>query len=289
MSASDTLTGETGSQPNPTPNPEPTPSPTPNPTPSDEPTGDFDWKVGLSDDLKGYVDNKGFKDIPSIVDSYKSLEKLVGVKDQLLKMPDTSNEEEVNAFYNKLGRPESPDKYEFDLEEGTFEEGFEDWARKTFHEKGLTQDQAISVLKEYSAFAKSNQEAEVETYNTQVQQEQTELQKEWGAAYEQNINKAKGAAAQFGFDAKVIDSLEAGLGYKGVMKFLNGLAEKVGEDKFIGSGSTGSLNSFALTPAQAKSKIQDLKLDKAFRDKLLAKDQKSVQEWEQLHKLAYNN
>src|SRR5690606_18358521 len=68
-----------------------------------------DWTSGFSDDLKGFVQNKGFKDPASVLDSYRNLEKLMGTpKERLLRLPE--NMDDANAMgeiYTRLGRPQT--------------------------------------------------------------------------------------------------------------------------------------------------------------------------------------
>lgn len=104
-------------------------------------------------------------------DFFKGIEnmaKVVGQKQVVQGIqppPENATEEEINAFYSSLGRPESPDKYELptDIE---LPEAFDvDAAKALFtnvaHKNGLTNKQAAAMFKDFmEAEAKEFQEAE---------------------------------------------------------------------------------------------------------------------------------
>lgn len=62
---------------------------------------------------------------------------------RMVEMPGADADEEARgAFYNKLGRTETPDKYAVgDLPQNA-DTGFVEWARTVFHTRGLTDEQA---------------------------------------------------------------------------------------------------------------------------------------------------
>ncbi len=118
--------------------------------------GDSGIKVAgpLTDDNRTLVEAKGWAkegsiDLNAIADGYRNFE---AHSRQTVKVPGAdATAEEWNAFYGKLGRPESPDKYELKLnteavpqdfpydEKSAIE--FRTWA----HEAGLTPQQAQSL------------------------------------------------------------------------------------------------------------------------------------------------
>ncbi len=82
-------------------------------TVTSEPTVTTSWTDDLPDDLKSNPSVTKFKDKASAVKGYIELEKSLGGR---VKVPgEGATPEELNAFYNKLGRPETKDGYEFDM------------------------------------------------------------------------------------------------------------------------------------------------------------------------------
>ena len=132
---------------------------------------DIDMKTGdegnefLNQIPEGYRDREYLKGIDSMdkfVEQFDNAQKLIGKKTVGVPGPDSSIDE-WNEFYNKMGRPEAPDAYEFkDLPEmpdgyGRTEEETAQM-KKIFHEAGLTAEQANRVLK-------SADEAALNAYN----------------------------------------------------------------------------------------------------------------------------
>lgn len=245
-----------------------------------------EWYKSFNDDLKGYVQNKGFKDPQSVVESYKNFEKLMGApKDRLLKLPEKADAPEWNEVYTKLGRPSDPKEYDFKLPEGS-DPVFDSWARENFHKLGLTKTQAETLMKGYTELNTKLGTDMNDKMQMQIKEQELNLKKEWGAAFDQNVQVAKKAAAQFGLDGKAIDNLETALGYDGVMKFLQNIGSKIGESSFVGSNSIQGFGGVS-TPEQARYQIAELKKDSNFISKWQAGDAESRNKLTQLHKWAY--
>ena len=79
------------------------------------------WYGSASDEMKGYIQNKGWDDDPmKAVSSYQELEKFRGANEnELLRFPkDPEADGAFDEIYTKLGRPESADAYEVTLPDG---------------------------------------------------------------------------------------------------------------------------------------------------------------------------
>jgi len=245
-------------------------------------TTSTDWTSGLNEDLRGYVQNKGFKDPAAAIDSYRNLEKLMGVpKERLLKLPEKEDDPAWSEVHARLGRPASPDEYKIDGDNKDFAK----WAKETFHGLGLNKKQAEALFGKYNEFAQGHATKQMETQVQQAQASETSLRKEWGAAYDQNVMTAKKAAMTFGLTKEVIDKLESAMGYADVMKFMSTIGSKVGEDSFV--ASTSSNRGFGvMTPEQAKNRIAGLKQDREFISKLSQGNAEARAEWDRLNQWA---
>jgi hypothetical protein len=232
-----------------------TPTPAPTPATGETPTPTTTWTSGLNDEVKGWVENKGFKDPAAVIDSYRNFEKLMGApKERIIKLPEKSDDPAWNDIYGRLGRPGDPKEYDL---------------------------KAIPDPKfgEFSGATEASQAADAK-----AAQEESDLKKEWGTAHEQNINIAKRAAAMFKLDPDSVDGLEKTMGYKKTMAFLHEIGSKLGEGTFIG-GEGG--NSGALTPAAALNQINTLMADSTFSHKYSNGDAEAKAKMEALHKMAY--
>lgn len=241
-----------------------------------------DWTTGLNDDLKGYVQNKGFKDPGMALESYRNLEKLLGApKERLLRLPEKDDAPEWGEVYGRLGRPEKAEDYKIQGDPD-----FVKWAQGTFHESGLSAKQAQALTEKYNKYVEGLQTQQQQNYEAKIQQEDAALKKEWGAAFDQNVNLAKSAAKTLGISGEQIDALEKAMGFAGVMKFMHGLGAKVGEDAFV-SGGNKSSGFGALTPEAAMNRLTALKNDPTFVSKYIAGDAQARAEMEKLHRYAY--
>jgi hypothetical protein len=244
-----------------------------------------DWSGHFNSDLKGYVQAKGFKDPESVVDSYRGLEKLLGApKDKLLRLPDKEDSAEWGDIYSRLGRPQTPKDYKFDMPADT-DPAFESWARDNFHKLGITQKQGENLLKSYTELGSSREQAFTQQKEFQLKSQEDGLKREWGAAFDQNIQVAKKAATQFGFDGDAIDKLEGALGYDGVMKFLQNIGTRIGESEFVGPNNPGGFRG-AMTPEQAMFEIKELQRDKDFIQKWSNGDREAKARFDQLNRWA---
>lgn len=249
--------------------------------------GTTDWTSTLNDDLKGFVQTKGFKDPGAVLDSYKNLEKLMGApRERLMTIPDKDDDKAGwDNIYSRLGRPADANGYDIKLDDNAATPEFKDFIKSTMHELGITKKQGEALMGKYGEFFKGQVEKMNQTNAQTTESQVASLKKEWGAAHDQNIQTAKSAAVAFKLDAAKIDALEAALGYDGVMKFLNEIGSRMGTHQFIDGGKGGGGG--ALTPAAAKAKINELKNDSAFTHKFLSGDMSAKTEMENLHKWAY--
>jgi hypothetical protein len=244
------------------------------------------WFDGFNDDLKGYTQNKGWRDPAATVESYRNLEKLVGVpQDQIIKLPGGDAPPEAwNDIWNRLGRPSDPKEYGFQAPEGQ-DPAFSEWMGKTFHDAGVPKSMAEKIAAAYAEFGQQVGTQQQEARQAQLATEAAGLKTKWGAAHDQNIGIARQAAQGLGLDGATIDALEAGMGFTKVMELFHTLGTRMGEGGFVG-GDRGQ-QSGVLTPEAAQQRIQALRKDTEFLNKYAAGDEKARREFEQLHKWAY--
>jgi hypothetical protein len=112
----------------------------------------------------------------------------------------------------------------------------------------------------------------------------TSLKQEWGQAFDQNIGAGRRAVAALGLDAGKLAAYEEKLGTAEMLKLFATLGSKMGEDTFAGERGEGGFNK---SPAQARSEIADLKLDKGFMDKYLSGDRDAVAKMSRLMEAAH--
>lgn len=245
------------------------------------------WYGEIADqEMKGWVENKGFKSPAEALTSYRNLEKAFGADKagRTVLLPGANADEaEMGAFFNKLGRPETADKYELQAPE-TADKGFLDWAKGTFYKAGLSGKQAQQVLAAYQEFAGGRADQLSTEAQNRITADNEALQREWGAAHPQKLAQAKAAARQFGFTAEEVDALEKQVGFAGVMKRFADIGAKLGEGGLAISETSG--NGFAMTPAQASAKIAELQSDKAWLSMYLSGSASHREQMDNLQKMA---
>lgn len=240
---------------------------------------DADWTSGLADDAKAFVEAKGFKGIGPIIESYCNLEKLRGVpEDRLLKLPEKMDAEGMASVYDRLGRPEAPDKYTRALGEGFDDDVFKGIASKA-HELGLN-DTQFSGLQEITAgladeLTKKQEAAAVEAFDG------------WRAKNEQSFNAAARMMANMGVSDESLDGILSG-DKTALYDFLGKVASRSAEGDIVkGESPDGG---FSMTPAAASAKAQDLLSDEDFMKTYTSNNQRirqpAIDRLESLYKIA---
>ena len=193
-------------------------------TPQNEPannTSQSSWE-GFSEDDKKYIGDKGWKTTPDMLKSYRELEKSYGTKISIPKDEDT---EGWNKLYNKLGRPESADKYEFEADEGIKAE-----AQKTFFELGLSSNQGSKLVESFNNTSLAQKEALDKAYEEQSRKEKEEVMTSWGDNANKNSELMKRGAKLLSSEEEDWHKVEAALGTKKFMQVMKALGESISED-----------------------------------------------------------
>ncbi|HRT83724.1 MAG TPA: hypothetical protein P5523_03715 [Bacteroidales bacterium] len=246
-----------------------------------------DWTSGFNDELKGWVSAKGFKDAAAITESYRNLEKINGAgPDRLVKLPQKPDDQAGwNDVYKKLGRPDKADDYKIDVPQGVGDENFAKWAKGLFHEAGLSKAQGEKIAAKWNEYVLNNAKQTVETSNQNIANQESELKKEWGMAFDKNMETARAAAHEFGLDNETIDKLEDAMGWTGVIKFMHNVGSKLGEHGFVTSSQQQSFG--VMTPEAARNRINLLKSDTDFAKRFMNGEMSAREEMNRLHKMAY--
>ena len=205
------------------------------------PTVAKSWKEAISEDLRNDPNISKFTELEALAKSYVNATRMIG-QDKVAVPNNNSTEDQWNEVYNKLGRPESPDKYQLEVKSDVVP--LDESAIKSFaenaHQLGLNNKQAQGILEFYkNSMEGSVQQNQVDMETAQANAEQ-ELRKEWGRAYEDNIKKA-GAVAKANMDANILDmQLKDGtrLGdHPAIIKGFANIANLMSEDKLVSTES----------------------------------------------------
>ncbi len=243
------------------------------------------WNAGFDEETSAYVQNKGWQSPADILSSYRNLEKFAGGSKNLIEMPGMdADETALNNFFNKLGRPEAPDKYGLKAPEGADPE-LVNWFKANAHKAGLTDKQAASLFDAWNGMSGERMQAMQQQMREQSEREITELKKEWGQGYDSQIDAGRRAAAALGYDEAKLGAIEDKLGTAEMLRLFATLGSKMGEDSFEGGDRTGT--SFGVTPAAAKQQIADLKMDKNFMNEYLNGNPDAINKMKRLMESAH--
>lgn len=229
------------------------------PAPQQQPAPPQQQSQSLSDlvqdaQLKEWVEAKGFQDVDTALKSHRNLEKFVGAPaDEILRLPKDAGPDQQREVLQRLGLPGEPGGYEIPIPDNLpHDEGFVNWSKEAFHKAGLTKSQAESLANEWNEFVGGMATEQDQNYEAKVEAEDQTLRREWGNGYDRQINVAKSAAQQLGFDENVLNAMEQNMGFDGTMKFLANLGQKLGEDNFVDGEAREKGFHSRMTPAEAK-------------------------------------
>jgi hypothetical protein len=209
-----------------------------------QPTVNKTWKEAISEEFRSDPNIEKFTEIDALAKSYINATKMIG-QDKVAVPNKNSTEDQWNEVYDKLGRPESADKYALDVKSDVVP--LDDGAVKQFaenaHKLGLSNKQAQGVLEFYKTSMEGTaQQSKVDTETAQVQAEQ-ELRQEWGREFENNVKKA-GALAKANINSDILDlELKSGIRVGDHPELIKGfakIASMMSEDKIVSPESDGA-------------------------------------------------
>ena len=191
------------------------------------------WYGDVSAETIGTIETNNWSGVDDIIASYTELES----KGSDFKIPDSTNTDEMNSFYNKLGRPETVDGYDFDMVEVDHDSSFNSF-KEAAHRNGLTPTQAEGMYKDFDNFVKTEyEEADVKVKEAN-EKTITELKQEWGKDYEGKMEGARKAFADMGLDDNVAEDVGKLLGVGNTVKLFDALANGSKEHQFLNDGGT---------------------------------------------------
>lgn len=215
-----------------------------------------EWAKGINvepDILKAPMFSS-VKSIDDVVKGYYHAQKMVGA-DKVVLPTKNSSPEEWKAFYNKLGVPESVDKYELETPfKGT---DFETKVKQKAFELNLKPDQAkalIDLMEERNSSIVADYEKEEQANIAKVKET---LTKEWGTAYDRKISNAQKVIKHFGGEdmlKAVVNDPTVG-NNETVLRLLAAIGDKLHqEDTF----QQDVVTKFGTTKEEAKKKINEM-------------------------------
>lgn len=249
-------------------------------------SGQAPWYGQADEQTAAYIQNKGWQSPTDLLTSYRNLEKFAGGSKSLLELPGPDADDAAwTQVYDKLGRPTDPEQYGIKPPEGGDPE-LTDFYKKTAHELGLTTKQAQTLFNKWNETVAGKVQAMQEQMAQESEKAVENLKREWGQAYNQQIDAGRRAVTALGFNEEQLSNYEAKLGTADMLKLFATLGSKMGEPAFEGGERTNATG-FGLTPAAAQQQIADLRSDSKFMDAYMSGSKEHVSKMQRLMEAAY--
>jgi hypothetical protein len=254
----------------------------------EEATKDFDFET-IKSKAMSLPDDQGkalepIKNIRGLMKSFIDAQKMIG--DPSNRLPKDGDQEGWEKFYQKIGKPESPDQYQFNLPEYELPEDILEPVTKSLHEANLTNKQAEKVLKTFLDLTKSDMEKSQAEQEKQLEEFTKQKQVKFGDKLGETENLAKSLLDKVESESVKSNLQELMKSAEG-LEFLSQIASKT-----TGDNPAGPSNKQPPRGAKtAKEQIEVLKADKQFLNKIfgndmsipLAERQNARKLWEDLH------
>jgi hypothetical protein len=236
----------------------------------------------IPEDIRTEAYFKDIKDVPNLATRAFNQAKLIGVPpEQLIRLAGPDDKPGWDAIYNKLGRPESADKYAL-ADPAAPPAGFNlnpelktNFAAKA-HELGLGQKQADALYQWWNG-------QRIDAFTRMVGSEadglraaDATLKTKWGAAYGEKLLNSEAAVAHLDQTLNLGGQLREAIGKMpsearvALSEVFAHLGGQMVEDKVIGRAAGGTGNG-ALAPAEAMQQINDMYADPAMAKTLMDK------------------
>jgi hypothetical protein len=226
-----------------------------------QPTSGKTWKEAISQEYRSNPNIEKFTELDALAKSYINAVSMIGT-DKIPLPGKSATDEQWNEVYNKLGRPESADKYtlEFKTDVAPVDEKVIKGFAQNAHKLGLNNKQAQGILE----FYKSTLEGSAKEMSVNMETAQAEatnaLRSEWGRAYDDNLRKAANVAQTYLepelLDTQLRDGSRLGDNPKIIKAFAN-IANLLSEDKIIGTESDNILQG-----REVEKEIEELTSDR---------------------------
>ena len=193
---------------------------------------------------EGFKEEKAldnFNNMEDFVKSYLHAQKLVGA-DKIPVPNKHATDEDWNEVFKKLGAPESPDDYQYNIKDQELDQTQVKEFNKAAHQLGLLPKQAQGLIKFYNEMNGNNAASQEEAAAEAQLQTETELKAEFGPQFNKRLDQAKKLAvnslgSEFLENTYLKDGSRLGDNIK-VIKAFSELADKLSEDEIIkGDGS----------------------------------------------------
>jgi len=217
----------------------------------------------IPEDLREHPSLSPIKDVGNLARSFVNAQKLIGA--DKIPFPTNPTEEDLSNIYSRLGRPETPEGYEFATDGNVITQEVATEYAGVAHKLGLSPQQAAGILDYYKGSVGQTTEQMEQLAQEQAEQTTNELKREWGNAFGDKVAAAKDIIEQFAGLDMLQMRLEDGTKIGNHPAFIKAFAaigdfkSTVTSEDTINDGARTSV----FTPVQAQAEIDAIMNDKS--------------------------
>jgi hypothetical protein len=236
----------------------------------------------LPKDIAGEAVFKDIKDLEGLARGYHGQAKLIGPAERRIMLPaDPADKDGWNQVWSRLGRPESPEKYELKPATGA------DWGDedKAFHaailptlfEHGVSNKAVQALRASWDKFADGVRTKANDAQTQRLKGVETALRTELGAAYDEHVQLGETALTHYATTLKLGDELVKDIrgaplsARPALFKIFAALGRQLKEDGVTGRSAPGG-DGRALSPVEATQQINAKMNDPEFTKRWRSSD-----------------
>jgi hypothetical protein len=253
------------------------------------------WFDSLPDELKTNPGVVRYDSLEKLVTAKLKLDSHIGVpEDQLIRLPANADAAALAKVYDRLGRPESADKYELPAAEGLADlpPEVKKKAQEVFHQIGLNSEQAKALWNLQNEIGLDALRASEGQTAIDTGVAEKTLKAAWGSAYDERLALAQSYIAA-NADPELVTFLEQTnlASHPQLVRMVGDLVSKIAApSKLPGAGAGRLTTQGTPTPAEAQTEINQLFGDQQFQamlnDANHAGHKGAVERWMKLNALA---
>lgn len=255
------------------------------------------WYAAADTETVGFFQNRGLdkKTAPEaamqLAKDFRETQSKLGIPaDRVMRIPEPTDAEGWKAIHQRLGVPADPAAYDFSTvmraDGSPLDEGFATFARTLAAQLNLPKDAAPALA---AAIVKHGADAETSerTAAAAARAVATDaLDRNWGENREANKFIANRTATLLGLTQEILDAIPPAV-YPAFMEKLREAGSRMGEAALLGhGGGNGGAPGMPMTREGAVARLAELRNDKPFYERLMAKDAVATQEWNNLNRMA---
>lgn len=235
---------------------------------------------------------QNFSDFGDLAKSYKHASQMIGAdENDVFKVP---KDGDLSAVYERLGRPESPDKYESDaLSDGPLSEMVDkeriSEVKELLHEKGVPQEAFDGLMQWYANDIQQSMQQQQQNVEQAINNNIDAVKEELGTAFDSRMRQIDQFIDQHGDEqlGELIDNNPHIFTHPSFIKMMANVAPQFMEDSGTKTGDPVG----RVTPREAKMDLAAFEQEnfKALSSKSHPKHKKVKQERERLYQAAYPN